>query len=207
MKIWKRLFDCWYRIFNIDCIFFLNAVAGFSVVVFWLIWTLGFSSVVVGYALTGPLAIIQFLIILFAFKYSYGEYKKKKKIKKNLNKTEFEVEETRRVIIEKETLIFQLKKDLERIDNPNLKGLRIRENEIEVIDTPEDHRKKLLETLDKASDQIIILSGWIMDYSVNDTFRAKLKSCLNRGVDVFVGYGYKSKSTVIKKQKIKLQNI
>ena len=179
---------------------FLNAVAGFSVVVFWLIWTLGFSSVVVGYALTGPLAIIQFLIILFAFKYSYGEYKKKKKIKENLNKTEFEVQETRRVIIEKESLIVQLKKDLERIDNPNLKGLRIRENEIEVIDTPEDHRKKLLETLDKASDQLIILSGWIMDYSVNDKFRAKLKSCLNRGVDVFVGYGYKSKSTVIYKE-------
>ena len=82
---------------------FLNAVAGFTVVGFWLIWTLGFSSVVVGYALTGPLAIIQFLIILFAFKYSYGEYKKKKKIKENLNKTEFEVEETRRVIIEKES--------------------------------------------------------------------------------------------------------
>ena len=39
-----------------------------------------------------------------------------------------------------------------------------------------------------------------MDYSVNDTFRAKLKSCLNRGVDVFVGYGYKSKSTVIYKE-------
>ena len=45
---------------------FFNAVAGFSVVGFWLLWTLGFSSVFVGYALTGPLAIIQFLIILLA---------------------------------------------------------------------------------------------------------------------------------------------
>ena len=63
---------------------FLNAVGGFSVVAFWLLWTLGFSSVFVGYALTGPLAIIQFLVILIAFKYSYGEYKKKRNLKENL---------------------------------------------------------------------------------------------------------------------------
>ena len=54
-------------------------------------------------------------------------------------------------------------------------NLILKENEIKVIDTPEDHRKKLLETLDRSREQIIILSGWIMDYSVNEKFRNKLK--------------------------------
>ena len=179
---------------------FFNAVGGFSVVAFWLLWTLGFSSVFVGYALTGPLAIIQLIVIFIAFKYSYGEYKKKRNLKENLTKTKEEVQEKKRTIIEKESLIVQLKKDLDRIDSPNLERFRIRENEIKVIDTPEDHRKKLLETLDRSREQIIILSGWIMDYSVNEKFRNKLKSCLNRGVDVFIGYGYKSKSTVVYKE-------
>ena len=37
-----------------------------------------------------------------------------------------------------------------------------------------------------------------MNYSVNDEFRSKLRNALVRGVDVFIGYGYKSQISLKK---------
>ena len=51
-------------------------IAGYGVTAFWFLWTLGFSTVFVGYALTGPLASIQLIIIIIAFLYSSTELNK-----------------------------------------------------------------------------------------------------------------------------------
>ena len=47
---------------------------GISVASFWILWTVfGFSQFFVGYALTGPLVIVQTIIVLYSnfFLYSY----------------------------------------------------------------------------------------------------------------------------------------
>ena len=134
-----------------------NIVAGFSIVAFWIAWTLGLSSFFVGYSLGGPLAIFQLVIIIFAFIISY-------KIRQKREKTENKL----KVAVDK---IKELKNNLSRFDN------------------------KILETLDNAKKTIVIFSGWVTDYSVNDDFRSRLKKCLNRGVDIIIAWGYrKSKS-------------
>ena len=160
-----------------------NKIARYGIVTFWLIWTFGLSSLFVGYSLSGKLFFQQLIIILMVFAVSWW-------IRKNKDKSK--------------NIINQLKEDLSRIDNPNLNSLAetIKQSEIKVLDTPRQHRQKFLQTLDNAEKQIIILSGWIMDFSVNKEFRLKLENCLQRGVDVFIGYGYKSSSTIVYKETV-----
>ena len=161
-----------------------NIVAGFSIVAFWIAWTLGLSSFFVGYSLGGPLAIFQLVIIIFAFIISY-------KIRQKRQKTENQL----KVAADK---IKELKSNLSRFDNKILeKNLEHLSNkEIGVLENPKQHRAKLLETLDSAQKTIVIFSGWITDYSVNDDFRNRLKKCLNRGVDIIIAWGYKKSKSV-----------
>ena len=160
-----------------------NKIARYGIVTFWLIWTLGLSSLFVGYSLSGQLLVYQIIIILVVFAVSWFIRKQKDKSR---------------------SVIQQLQNDLSRLDNPNLNSLakKFKNNEIKVLDTPKKHRQTFLQTLDDAEKQIIILSGWIMDFSVNKEFRLKLQDCLERGVDIFIGYGYKSPSTVVYKETV-----
>ena len=159
-----------------------SRIAGLSTVVFWLAWTLGGSSLFVGYALTGPLFIVQLGIILAALYLSI-------KIRKN----KFAIE--------------RLNKDLKRLDNNNLLSNidKISSSEIKVLETPKQHRKMLLKTLDEAKKTIVIFSGWLTDYSVNEEFRNKIKDCLDRGVDIIIAWGYKKSGSVGSENKNKAE--
>ena len=54
-------------------------VTGLSVAGFWLLWTFGFSTIFVGYALTGPLAIFQTIEIIVVFLVRYRIFFKEEK--------------------------------------------------------------------------------------------------------------------------------
>jgi phosphatidylserine/phosphatidylglycerophosphate/cardiolipin synthase-like enzyme len=165
-----------------------GVVAGYGITAFWVIWTLGFSSVFVGYTLTGPLAIFQLIFIIITFLYSKSELQKKRSQEKEIKVAN--------------SLVEKLKKDLSRIDNDYLKKNidNLNSKDISIIDTPQKHRVKLLSSLAIANRQIIILSGWVMSYSVNEEFRNSLKKALTRGVDVFIGYGYQSQTSTSKEE-------
>ena len=85
--------------------------------------------------------------------------------------------------------------DLEGLDN----------TEIETIEGPENHRNELIETLERAKHTVIIWSGFARNFSINDELIDLFKSALNRGVNIYVGYGYntsrgeKASATVIEK--------
>jgi len=157
---------------------FAGKIAGLVVGGFWLAWTLGLSVVFVGYALSGELKFVQLAVTIVVFYLSYKMWKNK-------------------------NLINDLKKDLKNIDNKVLSSKidNISNKEIKVITTPKDHRKLLLQTLDKANKTIVIFSGWLTDYSVNDEFRSKIKNCLDRGVDIIIAWGYKKSGSISSEQK------
>ena len=53
---------------------------GISVASFWILWTVfGVSQFFVGYAISGPLVIVQTLIILIVFYFSYTRFSEKQK--------------------------------------------------------------------------------------------------------------------------------
>ena len=157
---------------------FAGKVAGLAVGSFWLAWTLGLSTVFVGYALGGELLFVQLGVILVVFYLSFKMWKNK-------------------------NLINDLKNNLDKIDNQNFSSKinNISNKQIKVLSTPKEHRKFLLKTLNQANKTIVIFSGWLTDYSVNDEFRSKIKSCLDRGVDIIIAWGYKKSGSISSEQK------
>ncbi len=157
---------------------FTGKIAGLLVGGFWLTWTLGLSAVFVGYALGGELLFVQLAVIIVVFYLSFKMWKNK-------------------------NLINDLKNNLDKIDNQNFSSKinDISNKQIKVLSTPKEHRKFLLKTLNQANKTIIIFSGWLTDYSVNDEFRTKVKSCLNRGVDIIIAWGYKKSGSISSEQK------
>ncbi|WP_440918710.1 phospholipase D-like domain-containing protein [Candidatus Pelagibacter sp.] len=157
---------------------FAGKIAGLAVGGFWLAWTLGLSAVFVGYALSGELLFVQLGVVVVVFYISFKTWKNK-------------------------NLINDLKKNLKKIDNQNFNSNinNISNNEIKVIENAKDHRKFLLKTLDQAKKTIVIFSGWLTDYSVNEEFRNKIKSCLDRGVDIIIAWGYKKSGSISSEHK------
>ena len=157
---------------------FTGKIAGLAVGGFWLAWTLGLSAVFVGYALGGELLFVQLGVIIIVFYLSFKMWKNK-------------------------NLINDLKNNLDKIDNQNFSSKinNISNKQIKVLSTPKEHRKFLLKTLNQANKTIVIFSGWLTDYSVNDEFRTKIKSCLDRGVDIIIAWGYKKSGSISSEQK------
>ena len=157
---------------------YAGKIAGLAVGGFWLAWTLGLSAVFVGYALGGELLFVQLGVIIVVFYLSFKMWKNK-------------------------NLINDLKNNLDKIDNQNFSSKinNISNKQIKVLSTPKEHRKFLLKTLNQANKTIVIFSGWLTDYSVNDEFRSKIKSCLGRGVDIIIAWGYKKSGSISSEQK------
>ena len=157
---------------------FAGKIAGLAVGGFWLAWTLGLSVVFVGYALSGELLFVQLGVVIVVFYISFKMWKNK-------------------------NLINDLKKNLKKIDNQNFNSNinNISNKEIKVIENAKDHRKFLLKTLDQANKTIVIFSGWLTDYSVNEEFRNKIKSSLDRGVDIIIAWGYKKSGSISSEHK------
>jgi phosphatidylserine/phosphatidylglycerophosphate/cardiolipin synthase-like enzyme len=157
---------------------YAGKIAGLAVGGFWLAWTLGLSAVFVGYALGGELLFVQLGVIIVVFYLSFKMWKNK-------------------------NLINDLKNNLDKIDNQNFSSKinNISNKQIKVLSTPKEHRKFLLKTLNQANKTIVIFSGWLTDYSVNDEFRSKIKNCLDRGVDIIIAWGYKKSGSISSEQK------
>jgi phosphatidylserine/phosphatidylglycerophosphate/cardiolipin synthase-like enzyme len=132
----------------------------------------------VGYALGGELLFVQLGVIIIVFYLSFKMWKNK-------------------------NLINDLKNNLDKIDNQNFSSKinNISNKQIKVLSTPKEHRKFLLKSLNQANKTIVIFSGWLTDYSVNDEFRTKIKSCLDRGVDIIIAWGYKKSGSISSEQK------
>ena len=160
----------------------ISKLAGLSTLGFWLFWTLGGSALFGFSVLTGPLFFVQMGVIIVVFYLSF-------KMRKNKN------------------LIIDLKKDLKRFDNKNFQSNigNISNKQIKVLETPKQHRKMLLKTLDEANKTIVIFSGWLTDYSVNEEFRNKIKNCLDRGVDIIIAWGYKKSGSIGSENKNKAE--
>lgn len=155
-----------------------NKIAGLSTVGFWLFWTLGGSAWFGFSVLTGPLFFVQMAVIIVVFYLSFKMWKNK-------------------------NLIKDLRKNLKNIDNQTFNSNigNISNNEIKVIENAKEHRKFLLKALDQANKTIVIFSGWLTDYSVNEEFRSKIKNCLDRGVDIIIAWGYKKSGSISSEQK------
>jgi len=67
---------------------------------------------------------------------------------------------------------------------------RIIENKRVDVIVGEKHREILRNTLDSAKETIYILSGWANTYVINDEFKSKLAKALERGVNIYLGFGY-----------------
>ena len=53
------------------------------------------------------------------------------------------------------------------------------------------HIKFLEQTINDAKSTIVILSGWITKYVVTSQFVKLLENALDRGVNIYIGYGYR----------------
>jgi phosphatidylserine/phosphatidylglycerophosphate/cardiolipin synthase-like enzyme len=149
-------------------------LAGASIALFWLAWTLGLSTLVVGYALTGPLFVVQLLVIAIAFFYC----------RKYLDSLESKGDSIEGLEKEGEMLRNQVRGLLKEYQVTN------RIHVTKVLRTPSEHRQQFLECLMDAQSRIIILSGWATDYAIDWEVRNLLKMALDRGVSVYIGYGY-----------------
>ena len=92
--------------------------------------------------------------------------------------------------------------DLDQLGNEVLEKhvKSIIEDPIDLLNTDQEHRKKLFNTMKAADQTVVIVSGWSVSYSHNKDFRALLAKCLKRGVMVYIGYGYQeNKSKRIEK--------
>ena len=157
-----------------------NRNVGIGFTIFWSIWTLAM--------LWGGLQNIQLIGVAVSSFIGFNFSKKISAQEETIQKQKQKIEEFER--------------DKSRIDNENL-SQRINSfnpNDIEVIDTNAEHREFLINALDEAKIQIIILSGWANSYVLNLDFRKKIKDALSRGVNIYIGYGYKSYGqTILKK--------
>jgi|TARA_B110000259_G_C13963422_1_gene381606 hypothetical protein len=158
---------------------------GFSI--FWIIWTV--------IQLWGPLQIIQLLGVGFS---SYIGFN----FSKNIAKKDKKIKEQDEEINELSAIISEFEKDKIRVDNENLNQTidTMNPNDIITIDSNMKHVEYLSSALKKSQNQIIILSGWANSYVLNFDFREKLKIALSKGVNIYIGYGYKSYSENVLKQ-------
>ena len=97
-----------------------------------------------------------------------------------------------------------LKQDLERLDNRNLKKSykKFKDNIIPVIGA-QSHRNLLLSSLNEAQTSLVILSGWATEYAINAEFKNLVRKCLDRGVKIYIGYGYQMKKSGVKISSVK----
>ena len=96
-----------------------------------------------------------------------------------------------RSFFNKDKEIKELKRNLKSYDSKILNENIDIVKRVEILKTPISHRKKLLETIDQSQSTLIIISGWARENAMNDEFRNRIKNALNRGVNIFLGYGYK----------------
>lgn len=116
------------------------------------------------------LSIIQLSVIWISY-YYINEYLKKNKLIANLNSIIESFDDN----LKKEILKYSAVQNLKSIEG-------------------EEHYKYLIKAINSASSEIIILSGWISDYVIDDILMKILKKKIKEGVNIFIGYGYSDRN-------------
>lgn len=93
---------------------------------------------------------------------------------------------------ENEVLKNKLIKYKDIIDNEELiaRFKDLSQNKIIDIEGSSAHRNLLIKTINDAKESVVVYSGWVLDYSIDDEFKQILKNALLRGVNFYLGYGY-----------------
>ena len=138
---------------------FINFKVGIAVSLFWALWTLGFSSILLD---TKPLYgnVRNFQLINIIISSLIGYY-----LISNL-----------RSLVSSKPII--------RSDDGN-----------KIISSTEDHRNYLIDSIKIAKEEIIISSGFISSYAVDGEFMTLMKEAIDRGVNVFLLYGYSNSNS------------
>ena len=134
---------------------------------FWLFWTFALSSIFAIYIFHGILAIYPGILIVIAFQLNHRHMRRSRK---------------------NEAFVA----DLDLLGNEVLEKHveTIIEDPIDILQTHQEHRKRLINALKTANQTVVILSGWTVSYADNKEFRSFLGKSLKRGVMVYIGYGY-----------------
>jgi hypothetical protein len=90
-------------------------------------------------------------------------------------------------------LIKLLWTDLDGLKNESLKKnyKKISKSKIDILKTYQEHQERFLEALNDSKEYLVLLFNWTEFYVMNDNFENSLRSCLARGVNVYIGYTFK----------------
>ena len=160
----------------------LSKLIGSLVSIFWICWTLGVSVIFVGIKVRqfSELWFYQIIETILAFIICYG-------IINWLDSKDKKISEQKKDI---DNFIA----DKDRIDNKEIiDHIQSSKNvNLKVLANLSQHRQIFFNTLGQATNSICILSGTATSYVVNEDFKISLKEALKRGVNVYLGYGYRS---------------
>lgn len=77
------------------------------------------------------------------------------------------------------------------VDPDSIKGFVKNLNSIKFV-TGNEHWNVLLDTINKATERVCILSGWIGSPLLDKELQDAIRRALNRNIDFYIGYGYQS---------------
>ena len=144
---------------------------------FWLFWTFALASIFAIYVFLGIFAVYPGTLIIITF---HLNHRRMRRIRKN------------------EAFVA----DINLLDNDVLEEHveTIIEDPVDILETRQEHRKRLINTFKTADQTVVILTGWTVNYADEKEFRSLLGKCLKRGVMVYIGYGFqKTKSKRVEK--------
>ena len=161
--------------------FIFNKKLGYGVSLAWMVFTI--SSVV-----TMPLLTVQFGTILVTTvlcnKFQSGR-KRERKLQESNQQLERKLD--------------SLLSDYEIFRNSYDKN-----RDVEIISSSQEHRTLLFDSIGLAKDRVIILSGFLTDFAFDRKFREALSDALKKGVNIYIGYGYREKRNFLKTNQTKL---
>ena len=159
---------------KIDKSYELAKWLGIGIVGYWLIWTFALFLIFAAYIFHGSSAIYPGILVVIIF---HLNHRRMRRTRKN------------------EELIA----DVDRLDNQVLSQhiKTIIKDPVEVLQTHQEHKKRLINALKTASETVVILSGWAVSYADKKEFKSLLGGCLKRGVMVYIGYGNQKPGTKI----------
>ena len=162
--------------------FNLSKVFGFLISLFWISWTLGISVYFGKVKIRdfSELWFFQLAEAVLTFTICYGIVNwldgKDKKIQQQKN------------------IIENFISDKNRIDNKEVSDY-VQANKkvnLKILNNLSQHRQIFFNTLGQATSSICILSGTATSYVINEDFKISLTEALKRGVNIYLGYGYRS---------------
>ena len=153
----------------------INIKFGIGISIFWVLWTLGLSAIILDTrSLYGEVRNLQLVNIMISSLISYY-------------------------------LVSNLKSigSTKSIITSNDKNKSSKNNTI--ISSTAEHRNYLIKTIKIAKEEIIISSGFISSFAVDGEFLILMKDAIDRGVNVYLLYGYSNSNSQIMNSKLQIE--